>query len=67
MLLTTKQVCERLRISRTTLWRLVRRGVLRPVPLPIRDLRFNPKDIEVYEQSTVSTTTKSANNRGGQQ
>ncbi|MCS7227149.1 MAG: helix-turn-helix domain-containing protein [Gloeomargarita sp. SKYB31] len=44
-LLTSKDVCALLGISRVTLWRLEREGVIKPIPLPLRHKRYNPDDI----------------------
>jgi excisionase family DNA binding protein len=46
-LLTTKDVCEKLKVSRMTLHRLVRRGSL-PVVRLGRLLRFRADSIEQY-------------------
>ena len=43
-LLTAKEVGDRLKISRTTIYRLVRRGKLAPVKIE-KSLRFKESDI----------------------
>ncbi len=51
-LLTTKEVCERLKIQRSTLMRYVRQGLIRPVVLSEnadrRTLRFEAAEVERY-------------------
>ncbi|MCS7227293.1 MAG: helix-turn-helix domain-containing protein [Gloeomargarita sp. SKYB31] len=45
-LLNSKEVCALLGIGRTTLWKLEREGVIKPVSLPLRHKRYLPDDIQ---------------------
>lgn len=45
-LMTTAEVAERLRVNRTTVARLVRRGELTPIALPQRGYIFEKWDVE---------------------
>jgi excisionase family DNA binding protein len=44
-LLSVREVADALAVSRVTVWRLVRRGELRPVRVG-RAVRFRPEDVE---------------------
>jgi len=54
-LLTTKEVCEKLSIQRSTLMGYIRRGLIQPVVLAEnadrRTLRFDPAEVERYIES----------------
>ncbi|MEW6282623.1 MAG: helix-turn-helix domain-containing protein, partial [Candidatus Eremiobacterota bacterium] len=47
-LLTTRQVCERLSISRRHLLTLRKRGLFRTIRVSERSLRFDEEDIDAY-------------------
>lgn len=45
-LLTIAEVCELLQIHRTTLWRMVDQGKLRPTKIGVRAVRFQQREVE---------------------
>jgi excisionase family DNA binding protein len=51
--LTPRQVCELLSITRTTLWRLVRDGRLPVIRLSRRTKRFRKTDILALSKTSV--------------
>ena len=53
-LLTAQDVCERLRIGPTTLWKLRRAGRLPSVGIG-RAVRFRPSDVDAVAQSVASS------------
>jgi excisionase family DNA binding protein len=58
-LLTIAQVADRLQLSRRTVYRLVRRGLLRVVHVTPRRVRFRPADLDAY------VAAREARKRGG--
>lgn len=50
---TPKQVRERLRVSRSTQWRMVQRQELRPVTLSGRTIGYLRTDIEALEKERL--------------
>ncbi len=47
-LLTGNEVMERLSISHVTLRVLVRRGILRPIPIGTRNVRYRASDVLAF-------------------
>ena len=59
-MLTTRQLCERYQVSRTTLTRW-RESFGFPAPLKVgRTLRFDPLTVEVWVESRTRNEEKSA-------
>ena len=47
------EVCKKLAISNTTLWRLVKSGKLKPIKITQRNTAFILSDIEEYIQKRM--------------
>lgn len=62
--LTPQEVMDTLKVSRVTLWRLEKKGVLKPIRISEKILRYNPSDVErlltqnVESQNTEKTAKK---------
>lgn len=56
-LLTTKQVLEKLQISRQTLWKLVNAGKIQQIKFGYKTARYNLADVEAYIQSHEKPAT----------
>ena len=52
-LIRPAQVCEKLAISSTTLWRLVKENKLQPIKITQRNTAFKLSDIEKYIQQRM--------------
>ena len=58
LLLTPREVCSLLRIGRTTLWELRRRGLLRAIYVG-RSPRFRREDVETLVERLAAETANS--------
>jgi predicted DNA-binding transcriptional regulator AlpA len=47
-ILTVNDVCEILKISRTTLWKLKKQDKLKPIPMKIKTIRYSKEDVEKF-------------------
>ena len=52
-LLSTRQVCEALGASRQSLWRWRRQGLLSPVKLSERKIRYHASEVEALMQNGI--------------
>jgi predicted site-specific integrase-resolvase len=59
-LITPRQLRERLAISRTTEWRLVRDGVLKPIILPTGGRRYPSEEVPTLIESLCAARGKAA-------
>ena len=50
-LLTLAEVCRRLRTDRRTLYKLVGEGLLKGYRFPRIGYRFDPRDVDAFQQS----------------
>jgi excisionase family DNA binding protein len=58
---TAKEICKILNISRATLWRLVKRGVINPTRLSARLVRFSFEEVQrVMEANSRNHISKLA-------
>ena len=60
MLLTTKEACEYLNISRATLYKLIREGKLKPLKIG-RSTRFDRRDLDRFIESLKQAEDSSIN------
>ena len=51
-LLTVKEVCELLSVSKTTVYKLIKEGKLHPIKLTPKATRFSMEDIEALIQES---------------
>jgi excisionase family DNA binding protein len=65
LLLTQKQAAQQLSVSRMTLWRLTKQGVLRPVRITPSTWRYRSSEIEEFARAGCCRTKPAATSGAG--